>query len=188
MYRMIQYASESINLPGEITFKDVREIFFYQVGKISFFYFLLFCAIFAAVYSSNGWPRLVYGSDALNLFMNSMLIIVMSVLFTLLFLLLLYVKFSRAYKKNERIKSKRTYILNQEGIRICSKKYDLIFNWNEITAVFEYKNIFRINTSSSQYIAVPKHFFHSKEEMNRFRGIILNNTESKKVKFKKDQR
>ncbi|MCY7797559.1 YcxB family protein, partial [Bacillus spizizenii] len=41
---------------------------------------------------------------------------------------------------------------------------------------------------SSQYIAVPKHFFHSKEEMNRFRGIILNNTESKKVKFKKDQR
>lgn len=188
MYCMIQYASESINLPGEITFKDVREIFFYQLGKISFFYFLLFCAIFAAVHFINGWPRIVYGSEALNLFVNSILIIVMSVLFTLLLLLLLYVKFSRAYKKNERIKSKRTYTLNQEGIRICSKKYDLIFHWNEITAVFEYKNIFRINTSSSQYIAIPKHFFHSKEEMNRFRGIILNHTETKKVKFKKDQR
>lgn len=118
---MIQYASESINLPGEITFKDVREIFFYQIAKISCFYFLLFCAIFAAVNFINGWPRIVYGSDALNLFMNSMLIIVMSVLFTLLLLLLLYVKFSRAYKKNERMKSKRTYTLNQEGIRICSK-------------------------------------------------------------------
>ncbi|QHJ93182.1 hypothetical protein C7M16_00190 [Bacillus subtilis] len=30
---MIQYASESINLPGEIAFKDVREIFFYQIAK-----------------------------------------------------------------------------------------------------------------------------------------------------------
>lgn len=148
----------------------------------------MFCAIFAAVHFINGWPRIVYGSEALNLFMNSIFIIVMSVLFTLLLLLLLYVKFSRAYKKNERIKSKRTYTLNEEGIRICSKKYDLIFHWNEVTAVFEYKNIFRINTSSSQYIAVPKHFFHSKEEMNRFRGIILHHTESKKVKFKKDQR
>ncbi|APH67281.1 YcxB family protein [Bacillus sp. LR_5] len=185
---MTQYASESINLPGEITFKDVREIFFYQLRKISFFYFILFCAIFAAVHFINGWPRIVYGSEALNLFMNSIFIIVMSVLFTLLLLLLLYVKFFRAYKKNERIKSKRTYTLNQEGIRICSKKYDLIFNWHEITAVFEYKNIFGINTSSSQYIAIPKHFFHSKEEMNRFRGIILNHTETKKVKFKKDQR
>ncbi|WP_338443743.1 YcxB family protein [Bacillus spizizenii] len=184
---MTQYASESINLPGEITFKDVREIFFYQIAKISCFYFLLFCAIFAAVNFINGWPRIVYGSDALNLFMNSILIIVMSVLFTLLLLLLLYVKFSRAYKKNERIKSKRTYTLNQEGIRISSEKYDIIFNWNEITAIFEYKNIFRINTSSSQYIAIPKHFFHSKEEMNRFKGIILKNTETKKLKFKKDR-
>ncbi|MBY4605317.1 YcxB family protein [Bacillus sp. SPARC3] len=185
---MIQYASESIHLPGKITFKDVREIFFYQLGKISFFYFILFCAIFAAVYFINGWPRIVYGSDTLNIFINSILIIVMSVLFTLLLLLLLYVKFSRAYKKNERIKSKRTYTLNQEGLRICSEKYDLIFHWNEITAVFEYKNSFRINTSSSQYIAIPKHFFHSKEEMSRFRGIIIKNTETKKVKFKKDQR
>ncbi|MCO4852022.1 YcxB family protein [Bacillus vallismortis] len=185
---MIQYASESINLPGEITFKDVREIFFYQIGKLSCFYFLLFCAIFAAINFINGWPRLVYGSDALNLFVNGSLIIIMSVLFTLLILLLLYVKFSKAYKKNERIKSKRTYTLNQEGIRICSKKYDLIFHWNEITSVFEYKNVFRVNTSSSQYIAIPKHFFHSKEEMNRFRGIILDHTETKKVKFKKDQR
>ncbi|WP_181216781.1 YcxB family protein [Bacillus subtilis] len=184
---MIQYASESINLPGEITFKDVREIFFYQICKMSCFYFLLFCTIFAAVNFINGWPRIVYGSDALNLFMNSMLIIVMSVLFTLLLLLLLYVKFSRAYKKNERMKSKRTYTLNQEGICISSKKYNLIFNWNEITAVFEYKNIFRINTSSSQYIAIPKHFFHSEEEMNRFKEIILKNTETKKLKFKKDQ-
>ncbi|MER0469141.1 YcxB family protein [Bacillus cabrialesii subsp. cabrialesii] len=184
---MVQYASESINLPGEMTFKDVREIFFYQIGKISFFYFLLFCAIFAAVHSINGWPCLVFGSDALNLFVNGILIIVMSVLFTLLLLLLLYVKFSRAYKKNERIQSKRTYTLNQEGIRICSKKYDLIFNWDEITAVFEYKKIFRINTSSGQYIAIPKRFFHSKEEMNRFRGIILKNTETIKVKWKKDQ-
>lgn len=80
---MIQYASESINLPGEIAFKDVREIFFYQIAKISCFYFLLFCAIFVAVNFINGWPRIVYGSDTLNLFMNSMLIIVMSVLFTL---------------------------------------------------------------------------------------------------------
>ncbi|CAI6237488.1 putative protein YcxB [Bacillus subtilis] len=184
---MIQYASESINLPGEITFKDVREIFFYQIAKISCFYFLLFCAIFAAVNFINGWPRIVYGSDALNLLMNSMLIIVMSVLFTLLLLLLLYVKFSRAYKKNERMKFKRTYTLNQEGIRICSKKYDLIFNWDEITAVFEYNNIFRVNTSSGQYIAIPKRFFHSKEEMNRFKEIILKNTETKKLKFKKDQ-
>ncbi|KIN28011.1 hypothetical protein B4073_0357 [Bacillus subtilis] len=31
---MIQYTSESINLPGEIAFKDVREIFFYQIAKI----------------------------------------------------------------------------------------------------------------------------------------------------------
>lgn len=184
---MIQYASESINLPGEITFKDVRDIFFYQIRKTSFFYFLLFCVIFGAVLFINGRPRIVYGSDALNLFMDSILIIVLSVLFTLLLLLLLYVKFSRVYKKNERIKSKRTYTLNQEGIRISSKKYDLIFNWNEITAVFECKNIFRINTSSSQYVAIPKRFFHSKEEMNRFRAIILKNTETKKVKWKKDQ-
>ncbi|MGW8262335.1 YcxB family protein, partial [Bacillus sp. LR--39] len=106
---------------------------------------------------------------------------------TLLLLLLLYVKFSRTYKKNERMKSKRTYTLNQEGIRICSKKYDLIFNWDEITAVFEYKNIFRVNTSSGQYIAIPKRFFHSEVEMNRFKEIILKNTETKKLKFKKDQ-
>ncbi|BEV39034.1 hypothetical protein BSB_21070 [Bacillus stercoris] len=85
------------------------------------------------------------------------------------------------------MKSKRTYTVNQEGIRISSKKYDLIFNWNELTAVFEYKNIFRINTSSSQYIAIPKHFFHSEVEMNRFKEIILKNSETKKLKFKKDR-
>ncbi|RPJ97538.1 hypothetical protein BSBH6_01464 [Bacillus subtilis] len=42
---MVQYASESINLPGEITFKDVREIFFIKSGKshsFTFFYFAPF--------------------------------------------------------------------------------------------------------------------------------------------------
>ncbi|MCY8720978.1 YcxB family protein, partial [Bacillus sp. S10C12M] len=32
-----------------------------------------------------------------------------------------------------------------------------------------------------------KRFFHSKEEMNRFKEIILRNTGTKKLKFKKDQ-
>lgn len=42
MYRMIQYASESINLPGEITFKDVREIFFIKSEKSHSFTFCCF--------------------------------------------------------------------------------------------------------------------------------------------------
>lgn len=53
---MIQYASESINLPGEITFKDVREIFFIKSQKYHAFTFYCFAPYLLQLTSLTDGP------------------------------------------------------------------------------------------------------------------------------------
>ncbi|MEC0278524.1 YcxB family protein [Bacillus halotolerans] len=138
------------------------------------FYFIYIFLLSLLVYSLYGFPITVYDSETLEVIYNGIFIAILSLIFTLLLIAFHYIRLRTSYKNNKRLKRKRTYTINRQGIRIQSKNYDTLFEWDEIRAVADYKHFFSIKTSSHQVILVPKRFFVFENELHSFRQLVKN--------------
>ncbi len=177
---MIQH---SVFLEGKLTFQDMRLFFFYGLRKSVIFYFIFIFLVSVFVFSVEGLPITVYYSETLELLFNGILMTVISLILTLLFIGVYYIRLTAGYRKNERIKQKRNYTINPQGIQIQSKNSYTLFEWHEVTAVAEYKRLFYIKTSSGQLILIPKRFFAFDQELHSFRQLVTEYGRPEKVKW-----
>ena len=178
---MIQH---SVFLEGEYTLQDMKSFFFYWLKKYAFLYFILIFLLLVWVFSVDGkMPITVYHSETLELLLNGLLIIVLSIILTSLLIGFFYIRMQIVYRKNERLKRKRTYTINPQGIQIQFKNFDTLFQWYEVTAVTEYKRLILMKTSSSQMILIPKRFFTFENELHSFRELVTTYGQAKKLKL-----
>ncbi|EME73203.1 YcxB family protein [Bacillus sonorensis] len=178
---MIQH---SVFLQGKFTLQDMRSFFFYWLQKYALLYFIFIFLLFVWVFSvDERLPITVYHSETLELLLNGLLIIVLSMILTLLLIGFFYIRMQIGFRKNERLKRKRTYTINPQGIQIQSKNSDTLFQWHEVTAVTEYKRLFLMKTSSSQLILIPKRYFTFENELHSFRQLVTEYGQAKKVKW-----
>ncbi|QIW78692.1 YcxB family protein [Bacillus tequilensis] len=177
---MIQH---SVFLEGAISLRDMRYYFLYQQRKAAVIYYIDLFLLSTLVYSIIGFPFTVYYNETLELIYNGIFIAVISLIFTLLFIAFLYLRLRNGYKNNERLKRKRTYTVNRQGIHIHSKNYDTLFEWDEIKGAAEYKHLFSIKTSSRQLILVPQRFFTFENERHSFRQLLKEHVPAKQVKL-----
>ncbi|WP_458105174.1 YcxB family protein [Bacillus sp. PK3-037] len=176
---MIQH---SVFLEGAISLQDMRCYFLSRQRISALFYFIYIFLLSLLVYSLYGFPITVYNSETLEVIYNGIFIAILSLIFTLLLIVFHYIRLRTSYKNNKRLKRKRTYTINRQGIQIQSKNYDTLFEWDEIRAVAEYKHFFSINTSSHQVILVPKRFFVFENELHSFRQLVKEHVRAKKIK------
>ncbi|MCY7978424.1 YcxB family protein [Bacillus inaquosorum] len=177
---MIQH---SVFLEGAISLRDMRYYFIYRQRKAAVICYMYIFLLSALVYSVYGFPFTVYNNETLELIYNGIFIAVVSLIFTLIFTAFLYLRLRTGYKNSERLKRKRTYTINRQGIQIQSKNYDALFEWNEIKGAAEYRHLFSIKTSSHQLILIPQRFFKFENERHSFRQLVKEHVPAKKVKL-----
>ncbi|MEC1737751.1 YcxB family protein [Bacillus mojavensis] len=176
---MIQH---SVFLEGAISLQDMRCYFLYRQRISALFSFIYIFLLSLLVYSLYGFPFTVYDSETLEVIYNGIFIAILSLIFTLLLIAFHYTRLRTSYKNNTRLKRKRTYTMNRQGIQIQSKNDVTLFEWDEIRAVAEYKHLFSIKTSSHQVILVPKRFFVFENELHSFRQLVKEHVRAKKGK------
>ncbi|GIN64906.1 hypothetical protein J41TS2_03270 [Bacillus sonorensis] len=94
---MIQH---SVFLQGKFTLQDMRSFFFYWLQKYALLYFIFIFLLFVWVFSvDERLPITVYHSETLELLLNGLLIIVLSMILTLLLIGFFYIRMQIGSKK-----------------------------------------------------------------------------------------
>ena len=99
----------------------------------------------------------------------------------LFFFLLLstYLGARRHMKSNRGIQEETRYSFSENGINAVAESSSGHTSWSNIRDAYETKNSFLLFISNNQMYTVPKRFFHSREQVDSFRQLLLSELQSR---------
>lgn len=167
--------NEAIKFAGSIELNEYRKLNFYGSRKrIIVVHAVYFVFIFC-----------------LSLIVTGQLIgsLIFSIAFTLiLWLIIMFIvshKVKGEYKSNQLMKQEIQYMVNHDGVTQIRGVSKMFYKWKELMCAYEYKDIFRIQISKNQNILIPKRFFVSNDDSQKFIRLIFANMPVNKVKIRR---
>ncbi|TYS58523.1 YcxB family protein [Sutcliffiella horikoshii] len=175
--------NDTLVLRGTLTEKEFVKYGYYHFKKLHMilFYFLLFFTFLVfAVPTTKAVEADLYIYFYL---LYAIISLVVSLPALLLGKFAVKVKASSEYKSDQLIKNEMTYTFNANEIQ---QKFDRsigYYDWNQIQAAYESKDMFRLYVSRAKAIILPKRFFSSEVEIQLLKSLIKENLSKEKVKF-----
>ncbi|NHM30049.1 YcxB family protein [Neobacillus terrae] len=166
----------ALELSGTLTFNDFKRYNFHAKKKPETYYFFSVIIVLFFIFKMFN-PELGIGY---SLFVS----IIIGIVVEIIRWFLLYLRVRKEFTSDQVIKNEVKYWINGNGINQERKASNIQIEWNDIISIYEYKDLFRLQISSNKAIVLPKSFFHSKGDINRFKKIIRQNINSKKLQMK----
>ena len=170
--------NQQVSAKGIVNLKEFKRYNKYHVRKREMTCFFLSLVLFFITFyvSMTG--------DFLSVIIFSILFsVITSILLTFVIKLINIRAAMKEYKSESKIKSEMIYIFNSEGIRLKTESSDALFRWEEIQRAIQKKEMFILYVTTIKAIVIPKRFFCTEEDIELFKGIVLENMDATKVKF-----
>ena len=171
--------NDALILRGTLTEKEFKKYSYYHFKKLHMiiFYFLL---VFLFLVFTIPTTKLVEADLYIYFYLFYAIIsIVISFLVLQLGKFVVKVRASSEYKSDQLIKNEMTYTFNENEIQ---QKFDRTigyYDWNQIQAAYENKDMFRLYVSRAKAIILPKRFFASEAEIQQLKSLIEQNLSGK---------
>lgn len=158
-----------INFSVDLTVKDMYRFLLYNT-------YYKFTGILWIVFSFVVVGITIYTWETVPL-MNSMLMIALAMLYTIINPILIYIKARKQIKRNHQILSDLQYKINDQGIYIFQGEEEAHCEWNQIWKIVQYKNQVVAYVSTSRAFIFPMDSI--KEQYNELVEIANKNMTSR---------
>lgn len=150
---------KKITFTGKMDEKDFNKLFYYQTLSKLFFIIPAYFAIFAVLL----YVLKVYTSLDLSLFLIAILSFCSSIIFILIYILLLYRRLRKEFLQDLSSIKEQQYLIDEDRISILveGRKTDILYK--DLKKIKESKDFFILNHKANVMIAIPKRFVDSKD-------------------------
>lgn len=145
---------KKITFTGKMDEKDFHKLFYYQTLSKLFFIIPAYFAIFAALL----YVLKVYTSLDLSLFLIAILSFFSSIIFILIYILLLYRRLRKEFLQDLSSIKEQQYLIDEDRISILveGRKTDILYK--DLKKIKNSKNFFVLYHKANVMIAIPKRF------------------------------
>ncbi|MBA2175984.1 YcxB family protein [Halobacillus locisalis] len=79
---------------------------------------------------------------------------------------------SKLYHSDPKLKKTMTYAFREDGIHLTTEKSYNYFEWSDLVSVYEYEEMFVLYVSKTKAIVLPKRFFETEKQQERFNQFV----------------
>jgi hypothetical protein len=94
------------------------------------------------------------------------------------------IRAAKEYKSDQLLQNEIFLSVSSEEIQQKVRRSVNHFQWSDILAAHEHKDMFRLYISKNKAILIPMTFFTSKEELEQLKSLIRKNVSPDKIKFR----
>ncbi|HEY9062307.1 MAG TPA: YcxB family protein [Pseudobacteroides sp.] len=160
-----------MEIKTKMLFEDIKAYYFYHYGKkvLGYFIFLIFTVV--ATFFFRGYQK---GDrfDVYMLLISIILGIIISSVFSSLYILYLLWYGKRLLKSNKLFRYEQTYIFDDEGIFNKSEIGEAKIKWKDFYKAAETKKAFIIYVSRYQAFIIPKREIKENQGIQYIRNLL----------------
>ncbi|MCP3026456.1 YcxB family protein [Halobacillus sp. A5] len=174
--------NQKIMASGKLTSADYRRHNNYHMKKVKLFYFLAAFALFFFVsFQSLEGPLLF------SVIFTAIVSFLLAGIMVLFLIIMINFRATREYKKNIPLQNEAVYTFRPGNIHQKTKNATNRFKWSDLMAVHEHKDMFQLYLSKQNAMIVPKWFFQSEDDVQAFKTMVKNQSNTKQIKLRKEK-
>lgn len=158
---------EPVTVSGSITVDEFKKYQAYHVRRINLSFFFVVLVVFTLMFVS-----VIDAIWFISIWFAALFALVPSGLF------LLFVKTLNRYRAKKEFESdpialnEMTYTFSEEGVHQKVRRSDNYYEWSDFSSFQETPELFLLYVSKRKAILLPKRFFRSNEQQERFRSMV----------------
>ncbi|RXJ02453.1 YcxB family protein [Anaerobacillus alkaliphilus] len=168
--------NKSITLEGQLTYEEFKQYSRYHSRKVLTRYFIIvflvsIIGVYIMAYDELGW----FLTISLPLSITYMGFITLKIVLNF---------FNKMhYDRNPTLKQRMKYMINAKSIRLTGNSLQSKYVWEDILSTTEYKDMFLLYVTKTSALILPKRYFKNKEDIVRFKGLLEEKINPKKLKL-----